>query len=218
VRPGSQLLGLDRAGSRSCGRDIPVGSCRSVFPHTHSATASQPQWACHGCPSPVIDASPQYRRSRPDRGSGSVAPHSSDHSHPPRPAFIRRQPRKAERKSQAVPIEPNGAHPRTSLWSSRSLFPRKSDFWGQRQNGHDVRRGTVREIQRPGRPAEGANTGYLAPPPEISAVRRLIGGGRSRSRTGLHSRFSLLTGKSTGYSARFTSFQEMSRKIPAQAQ
>jgi hypothetical protein len=62
-----------------------------------------------------------------------------------------------------------GVHPRTSLWSSRSLFPRKSDFGGQRQNGNDVRGGTVREIQRPGRPGGKAPIRrYLAPPPRKS--------------------------------------------------
>jgi hypothetical protein len=43
-------------------------------------------------------------------------------------------------------------HSRTSLWSSRSPFPRKSDFGGQRQSGHNVRGGRAREIQRPSRP------------------------------------------------------------------
>jgi hypothetical protein len=72
----------------------------------------------------------------------------------------------------SVPIEPNGVQPRTSLWSSRSLFPGKSDFGGQRQNGNNVRGGTVRESRDQVDPAERANTGYLAaPPPEISAVR-----------------------------------------------
>jgi hypothetical protein len=52
----------------------------------------------------------------------------------------------------SVPIEPNGVHPRTSLWSSRSPFPRKSDFGGQRQSGHNVRGGRAREIQRPSGP------------------------------------------------------------------
>jgi hypothetical protein len=55
----------------------------------------------------------------------------------------------------SVPIEPNGVHPRTSLWSSRFLFPGKSDFGGQRQNGNNVRGGTVREsrdqVDRAGR-------------------------------------------------------------------
>jgi len=48
---------------RSCGRDIPVGSCRSVSPRTHSAKASSGQWACRGCPWLVIGARPQHRRS-----------------------------------------------------------------------------------------------------------------------------------------------------------
>jgi hypothetical protein len=41
---------------------------------------------------------------------------------------------------------------RTSLRSSWSPFPGKSDFRVQRQNGHNVRGSRVREIQRPGRP------------------------------------------------------------------
>jgi hypothetical protein len=47
------------------------------------------------------------------------------------------------------------SHPRTSLRSSRSPFPGKSDFRVQRQNGHNVRRGRVREsrdqVDRAGR-------------------------------------------------------------------
>jgi hypothetical protein len=56
-------------------------------------------------------------------------------------------------------------HSRTSLWSSRSLFPRKSDFRGQRQNGHNVGGGTCEKSRDKVDPAEGANTGYLAPLP-----------------------------------------------------
>ena len=53
------MRGINRRGSvtgacaprtRSRGRDIPVGACRSVSPRTHSATASLRQWACHECP------------------------------------------------------------------------------------------------------------------------------------------------------------------------
>src|SRR6476660_250892 len=36
--------------TRSCGRDIPVGLCRSVSRRTDSATASPAQWACRGYP------------------------------------------------------------------------------------------------------------------------------------------------------------------------
>jgi hypothetical protein len=47
------------------------------------------------------------------------------------------------------------SHPRTSLRSSWSPFPGKSDFRVQRQNGHNVRRGRVREsrdqVDRAGR-------------------------------------------------------------------
>jgi hypothetical protein len=77
----------------------------------------------------------------------------------------------------ALPIEPNGVHPRTSLWSSRSLFPGKSDFGGQRQNGNNVRGGTVRESRDQVDPAEGANTGYLAPPPGNLCGASFIDGG-----------------------------------------
>src|SRR5262249_52890702 len=34
------------------------------------------QWACRGCPWRVIGAGLQRRRSHPDRGSGSMGPHS----------------------------------------------------------------------------------------------------------------------------------------------
>jgi hypothetical protein len=71
---------------------------------------------------------------------------------------------------------------RTSLRSSRSPFPGKSDFGAQRQNGHNVRGSRVREIQSQVDPVERTNRGYLASPREISAVRRLIGGAM-RTRT-----------------------------------
>src|SRR5262249_11923677 len=50
------------------GRDIPVGSYRSVSPRTHSATASPEQSVCHGCPWLVTGARQQDRKSRPGRG------------------------------------------------------------------------------------------------------------------------------------------------------
>jgi hypothetical protein len=57
VRKQSQASDADAPSqTRSCGRDIPVGSCRSVSPRTHSAMASPPQWACRGYPWPVIGA------------------------------------------------------------------------------------------------------------------------------------------------------------------
>ena len=64
------------------------------------------------------------------------------------------------------------SHPRTSLRSSRSPFPGKSDFRVQRQNGHNVRRGRVREsrdqVDRAGRRQY---VGIWGRSPEISAVR-----------------------------------------------
>jgi Patatin-like phospholipase len=75
------------------------------------------------------------------------------------------------------------SHLRTSLRSSRSPFPGKSDFRVQRQNGHNVRRDRVREsrdqVDRAGRRQY---VGIWGRPREISAVRRLIGGAM-RTRT-----------------------------------
>jgi hypothetical protein len=72
---------------------------------------------------------------------------------------------------------------RTSLRSSWSPFPGKSDFGAQRPNGHNVRGSRVREnsetkLTRWKVPIRG----YLAPPREFSAVGRLIGGAM-RTRT-----------------------------------
>jgi hypothetical protein len=35
---------------RRNGRDIPVGSTRSIFPQNSFAKASRKRWVCHGCP------------------------------------------------------------------------------------------------------------------------------------------------------------------------
>src|SRR5438093_9151191 len=55
-----------------------VGSIRSVFRQSRSAKANLARWACHGCPSLLIGASPQRRRPDLDPGSGSAEPHSKE--------------------------------------------------------------------------------------------------------------------------------------------
>jgi hypothetical protein len=71
---------------------------------------------------------------------------------------------------------------RTSLRSSWSPFPGKSDFGAQRQNGHKPWKQSARNPETKLTRWNAPIWGYLAPPQEISAVRRLIGGA-TRTRT-----------------------------------
>jgi hypothetical protein len=58
-----------------------------------------------------------------------------------------------------------------SLWSSRSLFPRKSDFGGQRQNGRNVCGGQCKKSRDQGRPGGKRQYGVIWRRPRKSLRR-----------------------------------------------
>jgi hypothetical protein len=57
----------------------------------------------------------------------------------------------------------HASHPRTSLWSSRSLFPRKVIFGGRDRTAITSVEAPCEKSGDQVDPAEGANTGYFAP-------------------------------------------------------
>jgi hypothetical protein len=60
---------------------------------------------------------------------------------------------------------PGGVHPRTSLWSSRSLFPRKSDFGGRDRTAVTSGEAQCEESRDQVDPVESANTGLFGAAP-----------------------------------------------------
>src|SRR5262249_25840465 len=121
---------------RSCGRDIPVGSCRSVSRHTDSATAIGVQSACPECQRPTAQGAGVVLENKTGRVLAMTGGFSYPLSQLNRATQAQRQPGSAIKPLSYLAALGKGLQPNTLISDEPITLPpiggrrgRDRDYW-----------------------------------------------------------------------------------------